>query len=163
MPAHDEPDGTADEQASFEVLAEYLDGLQRGAPMSRNVVLRERPDLAAALDCLDALDRFARPSPTGVALVNARTLIFDGEESAQNEFTLAPPSQFGYYELLGELGCGVMGVVFKARQKSLGRTVALKMILASQLASADQVRRFAAEAKAAAGLRHSHIVRLLDS
>jgi len=164
----DEPEGDADEQASFEVLAEYLDGLQTGAPSKRHVVLRERPDLAAVLDCLDALDQFARPSTPGVlqpgvAIAEARTLTFDCAVSDQKRITLAPSSQFGDYELLGELGRGGMGVVFKARQNSLGRTVALKMILASHLASADQVRRFAAEAKAAAGLRHSHIVRLLDS
>ncbi|HUY32399.1 MAG TPA: serine/threonine-protein kinase [Pirellulales bacterium] len=165
---HDEPDGTADEQASFEVLAEYLDGLQRGAPAQRDVALSQQPELASAFDCLDALDRFARSSAPevalpDVALADARTLAFDGNASTESGCTLTPPLRFGDYELLGELGRGGMGVVFKARQKSLGRTVALKMILASQLASADQVRRFAAEAKAAAGLRHSHIVRLLDS
>jgi serine/threonine-protein kinase len=51
-----------------------------------------------------------------------------------------------------------MGVVFKARQTDLDRIVAIKMILSSHLASEEQVRRFQAEAKAAARLQHPHII-----
>lgn len=71
---------------------------------------------------------------------------------------VATGQSWGEYELIQEIARGGMGVVFKAKQTRLGRTVALKMILDGQLANAEQVRRFHTEAQAAASLQHPHIV-----
>jgi serine/threonine-protein kinase len=139
-----------------ELLDAYLRELQAGRHPDRAAIVSEHPEMASLVEYLDALERIAPPS--GDAL----------EPSASAEIPSsfldvpqpAMPQDFGAYELLGEIGCGGMGVVYKARQKGLERIVAVKMILASHLASPDQVRRFQEEARAAAGLRHPHIVHI---
>jgi eukaryotic-like serine/threonine-protein kinase len=135
------------EQIDFDALDDYLQRLHAGEAVDREAFLREYPQLASAVKCLDALENLAPPAEESAAI--KETFPFD-----------VFPRAFGNYELLGELGRGGMGVVYRARQQELDRIVALKMILQSHLASPEHVRRFQAEAKAAAKLRHSHIVQI---
>jgi len=147
-----------------EVIAAYLEARRTGAPANRQEWLGRHPDLADELQSFfadqDNFERLAGPPGPPEALA---------AQAVAEAATLAPgPTEgfapgvrvryFGDYELLEEIARGGMGVVFKARQLSLNRTVALKMILAGQLASAEDVHRFRTEAEAAGNLDHPNIL-----
>jgi WD40 repeat protein/tRNA A-37 threonylcarbamoyl transferase component Bud32 len=140
-------------QARFErVLAEMLEAEERGEIFDLSRVLEAAPELETPLrEFLRNRDGFDRLAPQ---LAPVPT----GPEAAASPPCLSPGSQFGDYEILGELGRGGMGVVYKARQRSLKRLVALKTVLAGQLADPEQVKRFQREAQAVARLEHPNIV-----
>jgi len=74
----------------------------------------------------------------------------------------APPERVGEYEILGELGRGGMGVVYKARHRKLQRIVALKMLLGGSFVTSEERARFRTEAEAVARLRHPNIVQIYE-
>ena len=144
------------DENALDLLDAYLAKLQSGEKPDRNAILEKHPELTSALHCLEALEQMA---PAG-EIDDDATPPHSHASVAPEELAEALPRDFGPYELLREIGRGGMGVVYEAKQKGLDRSVALKMILAGRLASPDLVRRFQAEAKAAARLRHSNIVHI---
>ena len=80
------------------------------------------------------------------------------------DLDLSDPEQrtFGDYELLAKLGQGGMGVVYRAKQPSLQREVALKLLAAGPWSSDEFIKRFRREARAAASLQHPNIVTVFD-
>ncbi len=152
----------SDHQTRLErALAEYLHAVELGQPLDRAALIAAHPDLADDLQSFfrnrDAIERAAAqlknaaeaPTITGLSEVNA-------------DSPGPTVRYFGDYELLEEIARGGMGVVYKARQVNLNRTVALKMILAGQLANDADVKRFYAEAEAAAKLDHPGIVPIFE-
>ncbi len=76
--------------------------------------------------------------------------------------TLAAGTRLGPYEILGPLGAGGMGEVYRAKDSRLGREVAIKVLLGEVAGDRDRLRRFELEARAASALNHPHIVSIYD-
>ncbi len=144
------------------LLADLVEQSRQGAVPDLDAAVRDNPDLAIELRELWAVagmaDEFAISgdgSQDGPSIVPWLPPL-SGDGAATK--AVAVDGDFGSYELLEKIGEGGMGVVYKARQKGLGRIVALKMIQRGALATAADVARFRAEAAAAAHLEHPQIV-----
>ncbi len=152
---------SADRESPLDdILAAYLESVESGTPLDRAELLARHPQFANALGEFFAdQDRFTAYLPGKSSVITSAPVegCPDGAPS-RNGAVPAIGERFGDYELLEEIGRGGMGVVFKATQVSLSRTVALKMILSGHLAEPAEIQRFRLEAESAARLDHPNIV-----
>ncbi|MFO0864255.1 MAG: protein kinase [Gemmataceae bacterium] len=134
--------------SDFERLDALMDQIHSGADASelKRKLLAERPDLAEAIECLEGLNHLASHAETLPALAGTVTI-----------------TELGGFQIEAEIGRGGMGVVYKAWQRELGRCVALKMILAGELASGDHLDRFRNETRALANVHHANIVSIFEA
>jgi serine/threonine-protein kinase len=160
-----------------QLLADLSEQTRRGREPDIEAAAAGNPDLGAELRSLWAAaqmaDEFARPKSPAVAdsaadlraarLAERLTTTSPAASPSPTAPSASLPQTFGDYELLEELGRGGMGVVYKAWQKSLRRTVALKMILRGERATAADLARFQAEARAAGHLHHPNIVSVYEA
>ena len=157
--ADDHTSATNHDERLARLLDELLNRRARGEQVQIEAFAAEHPEFAAELrqlwqamwiaDC--AASATSDDTTPNVQAARKSLPLSDSGSSIY-------PRTFGEYELLGELGHGGMGVVYKARQPLLDRVVALKMLRSGEWASPADLARFAGEAQAAAQLDHPHIV-----
>lgn len=132
------------------IIAAYINACDAGDHPDQNAILERHHEYAEELR-----EFFVQRDRMNLLTEPIRDFVNDLFQ------TIGPGQQISYvgnYELLEEIARGGMGAVYKARQKNLGRIVAVKMILAGRFANEEGVKRFQIEAEAAANLQHPNIV-----
>lgn len=128
------------------LLDEYLCGLEQGEPLDVDELLRENEDISETLRAyLDKLHDLH-----GIA-AGIQQSVFGSAELGEN-------ARLGEYTILREVGRGGMGIVFEARQDSLDRRVAIKLLPMTAMLDTRQIARFKNESHAAGQLQHPNIV-----
>ncbi|TWU00974.1 serine/threonine protein kinase [Stieleria varia] len=139
-------DSSIDEKIA-EILERYLHDVEQGAAQPREQWLAEHPEYAERLAaCLDGVQLFDEGETLGVKAAPQQTTAAD-----------PTPDSIGDYEILRELGRGGMGVVYEAREKTLDRVVALK-VMRFGIVDPQALQRFQREAETAGSLHHTNIV-----
>jgi len=183
-PAGEEPDvASAREERLRQVIALFLDAVAAGEHPDRGQLLADDSELADDLQEFfrdhDRVQQMAAawlsevpPSQRETCSQSASprgsddpTIGYDDGIAGTKTPARAPSSdgsvaeRFGDYELLEEIGRGGMGVVYRARQVSLNRVVAVKMIPSDRLCTGADVQRLRVEAESVAALQHPGIVK----
>jgi eukaryotic-like serine/threonine-protein kinase len=145
---------TADEELD-QIVADFLRETERGRQPDPAAWIARHPSHASELSAF-----FADVGRFGSFLgIDSRTDP-DATVDQRAAIEVKPAGRFGEYELLGEVGRGAMGVVYRARPAGTNLVVALKQLPEGGLVGADSTRRFREEVENASGLRHPHIVRI---
>jgi eukaryotic-like serine/threonine-protein kinase len=152
-----------------ELVARWQEERAKGHRLSPEQLCAAHPDLLAevrpqieALSAMEALLGVEKEHGRDSSPLGGDTPGDAGASSAANEKTdpSARQPRIPGYDVLGELGRGGMGIVFKARQVKLNRLVALKMILDAEYAGAKDLARFRSEAEVLAAHQHPNIVQI---
>jgi serine/threonine protein kinase len=168
-----ENDSKSDESTLADLISLWQRRRAEGDTATPAELCRDRPDLMpelerrlAALHKLNALagamHETAVTASEATPSHEPSTLVTAGGSGPDLPPSLFVGHEIPGYEILGELGRGAMGIVYRARQRGLNRIVALKMILHAGHAGESALQRFRAEAEAVARLRHPGIVHIYE-
>ncbi len=159
------PDSRRDERL-VRLLDELTRDYRHGRHPDLDRVAKEHPELADDLrelwGAVLVSEEVARSSEADNLTGSADTLPSPATGTGSSLSVQNPPERIGDFEIVRELGRGGMGVVYEARQASLDRRVALKILLRRELSAGEDIARFRTEAESAARLDHPGIVGVFD-
>jgi predicted Ser/Thr protein kinase len=143
----------------LELIVRWEDLRESGQPIDVDELCSECPELLPALR-----ERLQALGAVNAVLAGDMTVSSSSDESTCDGPVPLPSAlpQLPGYEVLQELGRGGMGVVYRARQTSLGRIVALKVLIGGRYATASSQARFKAEVEAIARLQHPNLIQVFE-